>query len=75
MLSTLLFVFIVWLPFATTLRAVVDSSTGSFSQKWKQALFILLALPALAASFLTALVSRHQGLIDKLDKIGVWFKS
>lgn len=75
MLATLAIVFLVWLPLATTLEAVI-AATGPrpFGQLWKRVLYWILAAPALAANWLTALIARHQHLVDRLDRLGSWFK-
>lgn len=75
MFSTLLFVFLVWLPVATTLQAVVISTPSDFTHWWKKALFSILAAPALAASFLTAIAVRNSKTVSKLEHLGEWFKN
>ena len=76
MITTLVFVFAVWLPVATTLQAVVQGvESKEFTSKWKQILYVTLAAPALYANWLTAVAVRNQSTIDRLNRIGDWFKA
>ncbi len=75
MLSTALVILVVWLPLATTLEAVVTATSRPFATLWKRALYVCLAAPALLAGWLTAILARNQRTVDRLHKVGEWFKA
>lgn len=76
MLATLVVVFLVWLPVATTLEAVVAASgSRPWVSRTKQGLYLALAAPALFANWLTVLVQRNQRTVARLTRVGDWLKS
>jgi hypothetical protein len=73
---TFLFFFVVWLPVAILLRAVVLASDKNyFSNKPKLVLYTILAAPALYANWLIALLSKNNSIVEKLEKVGDWFRN
>lgn len=73
---TLILVFGLWLPLATTLFAVVNGSIkDDFDNFFKKVLYYVLAAPAYYTHWLTAAVTRNDKSIARLEKLGEWFRN
>lgn len=74
-MSTLLLVFLVWLPVSSVFYSLVSAQTGEVTNLGKKVLLWALTLPSVWFFELNKLAAKVAGKFAFLSKAASWFKS
>lgn len=74
-MSTLLLIFLVWLPISSVFYSVVNPQGGDIPNVGKKVLLWLLTAPSVWFFELNKLVAKFASKLTFLSKAASWFKS
>jgi hypothetical protein len=74
-MSTLLFIFLIWLPLSSVFYSMVNPQAGEVTNKGKLIFLWVLTAPSVWFFELNKLVAKFASKLTFLSKAATWFKS